>query len=92
MRSPPQTSWTCPNWRRSRTLWHTREDYEDFVRVYGYDIMTWSGYPVMKAVREFLMVTWMTQKASESEPAAAESAKRIAALRTGASRKDWQPY
>jgi aminoglycoside phosphotransferase (APT) family kinase protein len=72
--------------------WHTTEEYRDFVRVYDYDIMTWPGYPVMKAVREFLMVTWMIQKAPESEQAAAESAKRLAALRTGASRKDWEPY
>jgi aminoglycoside phosphotransferase (APT) family kinase protein len=72
--------------------WHTREEYRDFVRVYGYDIMTWPGYPVMRAVREFLMVTWIIQKAPESGQAAAEAAKRIAALRIGASRKDWQPY
>jgi aminoglycoside phosphotransferase (APT) family kinase protein len=72
--------------------WHTREEYQDFVRVYGVDIMTWPGYPAMRAVREFLMVTWVIQKAAESDQAAAEAAKRIAALRTGASRKDWQPY
>lgn len=72
--------------------WHTRQEYQDFVRVYGYDIMTWPGYPVMRAVREFLMITWVIQKAPESAQAAAEAANRIAALRTGASRKDWQPY
>ena len=72
--------------------WHTREEYEDFIRVYGFDIMQWPGYPVMRAVREFLMVTWVIQKAAESAQAAAEARKRIAALRTGASRKDWQPY
>jgi aminoglycoside phosphotransferase (APT) family kinase protein len=72
--------------------WHTREEYEDFVRVYGFDIMGWAGYPVMRAVREFLMVTWVIQKAAESRQAAAEARKRIAALRTGASRMDWQPY
>ena len=72
--------------------WHTREEYDDFVRVYGFDIMKWPGYPVMRAVREFLMVTWVIQKAAESGQAAAEARKRIAALRTGASRKDWQPY
>ena len=72
--------------------WHTREEYGDFVRVYGFDIMAWPGYPAMRAVREFLMVTWVIQKAAESGQAAAEAAKRIAALRTGASRKDWQPY
>jgi len=72
--------------------WHTRQEYETFVRVYGFDIMQWSGYPVMRAVREFLMVTWVIQKAGESERVAAEASKRIAALRTGASRKDWEPY
>ena len=72
--------------------WHTREEYEDFIRVYGFDIMQWPGYPVMRAVREFLMVTWVIQKAAESAQAAAEARKRIAALRTGASRRDWQPY
>jgi hypothetical protein len=38
------------------------------------------------------MVTWVIQKAAESAQAAAEAAKRITALRTGASRTDWQPY
>jgi aminoglycoside phosphotransferase (APT) family kinase protein len=72
--------------------WHTRQEYETFARVYGFDIMQWPGYPVMRAVREFLMVTWVIQKAGESERIAAEASKRIAALRTGASRKDWEPY
>lgn len=72
--------------------WHTREEYETFVRVYGFDIMQWPGYPVMRAVREFLMVTWVIQKAGESQHVAAEADKRIRALRTGASRKDWKPY
>ena len=27
--------------------WHTREEYETFIRVYGYDIMQWPGYPVL---------------------------------------------
>jgi aminoglycoside phosphotransferase (APT) family kinase protein len=72
--------------------WHTREEYETFVRVYGFDIMKWPGYPVMRAVREFLMVPWVAQKAGESPRLAAEAHKRIAALRTRASRKDWEPY
>jgi len=72
--------------------WHTREEYEEFARVYGFDIMQWPGYLVMRSVREFLMVTWVIQKAPESDQAAAEARKRISALRTGASRRDWQPY
>lgn len=72
--------------------WHTHEEYETFVRVYGFDILAWPGYPVMRAVRELLMTTWLIQQASQSERIAAEASKRIAALRTGASRKDWKPY
>jgi aminoglycoside phosphotransferase (APT) family kinase protein len=72
--------------------WHTREEYKTFVDVYGFDIMQWPGYPVMRAVREFLMITWVIQKAGESERVAAEASKRIATLRTGASRKNWEPY
>jgi aminoglycoside phosphotransferase (APT) family kinase protein len=72
--------------------WHTREEYDTFVRVYGFDIMQWPGYPTMRAVREFLMVTWVIQQAKDNPRAAAEATKRIRALRTGASRMDWQPY
>jgi len=72
--------------------WHTRDEYETFARVYGFDIMQWTGYPVMRAIREFLMVTWVIQQAGDSQKAAAEASKRITALRTGASRKDWNAY
>ena len=72
--------------------WHTRQEYQAFARVYGYDIMGWPGYPVLRFIREFLMVTWVIQKAAEGAQVAAEPRKRISALRTGASRTDWQPY
>jgi len=60
--------------------------------VYGYDIMRWPGYPVLADVREFIQVTWMIQKARENEKTAAEARKRVDALRSGASRKDWLPF
>jgi aminoglycoside phosphotransferase (APT) family kinase protein len=72
--------------------WHTREEYETFTKVYGYDITQWPGYPVLAAVREFIMVTWMVQKAGEKAETSAEARKRVDALRTGASRKDWLPF
>ena len=72
--------------------WHTREQYESFVRVYGYDIMRWPGYPVLADIREFIQVTWMVQKAGESKQTADEARKRLNTLRTGASREDWLPF
>lgn len=72
--------------------WHTREEYETFVNVYGYDIRQWPGYPVLADVRELAMVTWIVQKASENDKTAKEARKRLDAHRTGGSRKDWLPF
>jgi aminoglycoside phosphotransferase (APT) family kinase protein len=75
-----------------RLGWHTHEEYEAFVSIYGFDIMTWSGYPVLRDIRELLMVTWLAQKVHEDERTAQEFRKRVHALKSGASRKDWLPY
>jgi aminoglycoside phosphotransferase (APT) family kinase protein len=72
--------------------WHTAAEYGAFAEVYGFDVMRWPGYPVLRDVREFLMVTWLSQKAGHDEQVAAEVRKRIASLRTGSSKRDWQPY
>ena len=72
--------------------WHTQKEYEAFVQIYGYDIMRWPGYPVLADIREFSMVTWIIQKASESERISAEARKRVDTLRTGTGRKDWLRY
>ncbi|MCH6165160.1 phosphotransferase family protein [Pseudonocardia alaniniphila] len=72
--------------------WHTAEEYRTFVDVYGYDIMTWPGYSDLADMREVAMVTWLSRKATESGGAAAEAKKRINAMRTGGSRRDWGPY
>lgn len=72
--------------------WHTREEYETFTEVYGYDLTQWPGYSVLAEIREFIMVSWMILKADEGENTSAEATKRLNALRTGASRKDWNPF
>lgn len=72
--------------------WHTRDEYESFVALYGFDIMQWNGYAVLRDIRELHMVTWLIQNASDNSIIADEGRKRINSLRTGASRRDWQPY
>lgn len=75
-----------------RLGWHTREEYGTFVDVYGYDVMQWEGYETLADLREIAMTSWLSKKAADSEAAAAEARKRIAAIRTGASRRDWGAY
>jgi aminoglycoside phosphotransferase (APT) family kinase protein len=72
--------------------WHTDEEYAAFAETYGYDVMTSPAYSVLRDTREFLMVTWLSQNADSDPNVAAELAKRIEDLRTGGSRRDWQPF
>jgi hypothetical protein len=72
--------------------WHTGEGYRTFVEVSGYDLMAWKGYSDLADMREIAMTTWLGRKAEESPAAAAEAAKRIHAIRTDGSRRDWGAY
>ncbi|WP_308283488.1 phosphotransferase [Pseudonocardia nigra] len=75
-----------------RLGWHTRDEYDTFVKVYGYDITTWDAYPLLAEMRELAMTSWLSRQASASERSAREAAKRVQALRVGGSRADWSPY
>lgn len=75
-----------------RLGWHTEEEYRRFVEVYGYDLTMWEGYPALADMREIAMTTWLGRKAGESAATAEEAGKRIAAIRTGASRRNWGAY
>ncbi|MFJ4826094.1 phosphotransferase enzyme family protein [Streptomyces bacillaris] len=72
--------------------WHTKDEYSDFVAGYGFDVRQWSGYRVLRSVRELLMITWLAQNAGTNPRAADEVEKRVESLRTGASRRDWAPF
>jgi aminoglycoside phosphotransferase (APT) family kinase protein len=72
--------------------WHTADEYETFASIYGFDVLTWPGYPVLRGIRELIMVTSLAQNASESKKAAAEAHKRINDLRGGDGHRDWSPF
>ena len=71
--------------------WHTREEYESFVFHYGFDVMNWPGYPVLADLRELLMVAWLGGKVNGEPEVYAEFAKRVRAVQTDGSRRDWRP-
>ncbi|WP_436772211.1 phosphotransferase enzyme family protein [Yinghuangia sp. YIM S09857] len=72
--------------------WHTRTEYEAFVRAYGFDVMNWYGYPVLADIRELSMVVWLAQNAGHDDQAAAEVRRRVSDLRTGGDRRGWKPF
>lgn len=72
--------------------WHTEAEYSDFVHGYGFDVREWPGYPVLRGVRELLMVTWLSQNAGADPRSAREVEARVETLRTGGSRRNWAPF
>jgi aminoglycoside phosphotransferase (APT) family kinase protein len=72
--------------------WHTEDEYRTFVEVYGFDIMSWSGYRVLASYREISMTLWLCGKAGADEEAAAEVRKRVESIRSGGSRREWAPF
>jgi aminoglycoside phosphotransferase (APT) family kinase protein len=75
-----------------RLGWHTEAEYRTFVDVYGYNLLQWEGYCQLAEMRELAMTAWLSKKAAQSASAAREAARRIRAIKTGASRRDWAPY
>ncbi|MBW1597933.1 phosphotransferase enzyme family protein [Streptomyces sp. JJ38] len=72
--------------------WHTEAEYAAFADGYGFDVRQWSGYTVLRSVRELLMVTWLSQNADADPRAADEVEKRVKTLRAGTSRRSWAPF
>jgi Ser/Thr protein kinase RdoA (MazF antagonist) len=60
--------------------------YRQFAVAYGFDVRGWSGYALLREVRELTMTTWIMQNIGESAAIAAEFARRVGSLRD----QDWQ--
>jgi aminoglycoside phosphotransferase (APT) family kinase protein len=66
-------AWGHPEWDISMTAteyqtagWWTDAEYESFTEAYGYDVMSWAeGFPVLRAVHEIKMTTWLMQNVNE---------------------------
>lgn len=72
--------------------WHTEEEYRTFVEVFGFDLMEWPGYPVLADAREVMMTLWLAGTGNGGERTVGEARKRIDAMKTGGSRRDWAPF
>jgi Ser/Thr protein kinase RdoA (MazF antagonist) len=68
------------------------ERYREFADVYGFDVRTWAGYPVLRAIRELTMTTWLMQNVGEDSAIAAEFALRVNSIREGDLGRAWTPF
>lgn len=72
--------------------WTSDEEYHAYVEAYGFDPITWPGFPVIRAARELNMTTWLAQTIHESEEIASEVRKRIADLRDDQAPRHWRVF
>ncbi|WP_116246855.1 phosphotransferase [Nocardiopsis sp. FIRDI 009] len=63
-----------------RRFGHGFGHYEQFADVYGFDVTTWSGYQVLRDIRELRMVTTNARKARHTPGSLAEVRRRIRGL------------
>jgi len=92
-------AWGQPEWDLAMTAteyltakWWTDDEYAKFCDAYGYDVTYWEdGFPVLQAVHELKMTTWLMQNVAESEEIADEYQARMRTLR-GEPSPGWRPF
>ena len=92
-------AWGQPEWDLAMTateflsagFWTTAE-YGSFVEAYGFDVADWSGFPVLQAVHEIKMTTWIMQMTDQSPAIDREYHVRMAAIRDGLRGQRWQAF
>jgi Ser/Thr protein kinase RdoA (MazF antagonist) len=70
--------------------WMGEAEYRRCVNRYGWDPLTWSGFPTMRAIRELNMTTWLMQRAGESDVVDDEIGRRLADLRNDELPRRWR--
>ncbi|WP_063046280.1 phosphotransferase enzyme family protein [Nocardia pseudovaccinii] len=64
--------------------------YAAFAESYGYDITTWSGWPILQGIQQIKMTSWLSQNVDHSARVRGEYEKRIRTLRTGQLTEPWR--
>ncbi|GLF97831.1 phosphotransferase enzyme family protein [Streptomyces yaizuensis] len=67
-------------------------EYDDFTRVYGWDVRDWDGCAVLRGARETASCAWVAQHAPANPRAREEFARRVASLRENRPEVRWHPF
>jgi hypothetical protein len=63
--------------------WHSDDEYLEFASGYGFDVMSWPGYTVLRNIRELILLTWLALIPWNMPEIQAEVSGRVADLRGG---------
>jgi len=66
--------------------------YGSFATAYGFDVRSWSGYPILRRIREVAITAWVGSRAAQDMAAAAEFRRRVDALRDEHAPGRWRAF
>lgn len=69
-----------------------RDNYQEFANAYGYDVLDWQGFPILRRVWELRATTWLMQAAYHSSERAAEAQVRLDTWRNDEPMKVWRGF
>jgi hypothetical protein len=64
-------------------------EWQHFCDAYGRDVTTWSGFPVLRDIREFRMTCYAAQQAASHPRLAAEATLRVTCLKGQHGPRPW---
>jgi aminoglycoside phosphotransferase (APT) family kinase protein len=88
---PPEWDLCVTAARYDGFAWMDRPAYEAFAEAYDFDVLTWEGFPVFRAIRELTMTTWLMQLADDPK-AASEFRRRLDDLRSETFPRRWSAF
>lgn len=68
------------------------ETYKSFTNRYGFDVTSWAGYSVLRAIRELYMTVWLAQNAGHGASEAAELELRTCTIRERDDTTEWHAF
>ena len=66
--------------------------YASFTTAYGFDVRSWSGYSVLRGIRELAVTAWLGARAGQDRAAATEFQHRVNSLRNDTARRRWHAF
>jgi Phosphotransferase enzyme family len=72
--------------------WVNENDYRSYATEYGFDVIDWPGFRVVRAARELNMTTWLAQRLGQEEEIDVEVRQRISDLRNDQSPRHWRTF
>ncbi|WP_024803625.1 phosphotransferase enzyme family protein [Nocardia sp. BMG51109] len=86
---PPEWDLVQTAVNRATCGWITGDEYAAFTAAYGFDVMRWEGFELLRDIREFRMTAWLLQQVAERPQLRDQAVHRLACLRGEHGARPW---